>query len=48
MFEETESLWYKMLCVRYGDEGGRLCFGTGGKLDLVAKFEANLIGGTIF
>lgn len=30
MLEERESFWYKVLCVRYGEVGGRLHFGGGG------------------
>jgi hypothetical protein len=31
VLEERESLWYKVLSVRYGEEGGRLCFGGSGR-----------------
>lgn len=30
VLEERERLWYKVLCARYREEGGRLCFGIGG------------------
>jgi hypothetical protein len=30
--EKRESFGYKMLCLRNGEEGGRLCFGIGGGL----------------
>ena len=29
MLEDTNSLWYRVLCVCYGQEGGRLCVDRG-------------------